>query len=140
MITLIAIRKVISEVPSWVYAGVALFAFGFFIAHQRGVKKFEAYKVEQAAVVQEWKTKAETVTTKTVIEYVDRIQVVTEKGESIIKKVPVYVPRNVCVLPPGFRSVLDAAATGGDLPDSPRTPDETPKAPSGTPRETERPD
>ena len=135
MIALLAVRKWFSAIPSWVFAGVAVFTLGYYLAFIRQQKKFEAYKTEQAAVIQKWKAKAETISSKTVTQYVDRIQVVHQKGESIITKVPVYVPRNVCVLPPGFRSVLDAAATGSDLPDPAGVTDASPKDPSAAPRE-----
>jgi len=50
-----------------------------------------------------------------VTEYVDRIQVVREKGDTIIKKVPVYVPVQAdatCTVHRGFVRLHDAAAAG----------------------------
>ncbi|MGS0892724.1 hypothetical protein ACVBGC_09295 [Burkholderia stagnalis] len=50
---------------------------------------------------------------KVVTRYVDRVQVVREKGDTIIKEVPVYVDREAdraCVVPVGFVRVHDAAA------------------------------
>lgn len=50
---------------------------------------------------------------KVVTQYVDRVQVVREKGDTIIKEVPVYVDREAdraCVVPVGFVRVHDAAA------------------------------
>ncbi|WP_412023363.1 hypothetical protein [Burkholderia cepacia] len=49
---------------------------------------------------------------KVVTQYVDRIQVVRENGDTIIKEVPVYVDREAdraCVVPVGFVRVHDAA-------------------------------
>ncbi|KVM74413.1 hypothetical protein WJ60_00055 [Burkholderia ubonensis] len=49
---------------------------------------------------------------KVVTQYVDRVQVVREKGDTIIKEVPVYVDREAdraCVVPVGFVRVHDAA-------------------------------
>ena len=48
-------------------------------------------------------------TIKTV--YVDRIKVVKEKGDVLVKQVPVYIPSDSCPLPGGFRILHDAAAT-----------------------------
>ncbi|MBU9606046.1 hypothetical protein [Burkholderia multivorans] len=50
---------------------------------------------------------------KIVTRYVDRVRVVREKGDTIVKEVPVYVDREAdraCVVPLGFVRVHDAAA------------------------------
>ncbi|MDR9130216.1 hypothetical protein FEP35_04307 [Burkholderia multivorans] len=50
---------------------------------------------------------------KVVTQYVDRVQVVREKGDTIVKEVPVYVDREAdraCAVPVGFVRVHDAAA------------------------------
>nr|WP_217442977.1 hypothetical protein [Burkholderia diffusa] len=50
---------------------------------------------------------------KVVTQYVDRVQVVREKGDTIIKEVPIYVDREAdraCVVPLGFVRVHDGAA------------------------------
>lgn len=57
--------------------------------------------------------------TRIVTKYVDRVRTVTERGATIIQKVPVYVPQTTvaaCPLNHGFVRVLDAAAAGTDLP------------------------
>jgi len=117
----------------WKLIGVVSLVVLAFIAGVRWeAAEFKSYKAVQAIKVAALEKKAAEITTVEVIKYVDRLQVIHEKGESIIKKVPVYVPRNVCVLPPGFRSLHDAAATGRDLPDSPGATD----APSTAPEDT----
>jgi hypothetical protein len=53
-----------------------------------------------------------------VYQYIDRWRTVVEKGDTIIKKVPVYVTAKAdaqCTLTRGFVGVLDAAATGTPL-------------------------
>ena len=58
--------------------------------------------------------------TVTVTQYVDRERVIREKGETIIKEVPRYVPIQAdaaCVVPRGFVRLHDAAAAGA-VPDS----------------------
>ncbi|WP_261530583.1 hypothetical protein [Burkholderia multivorans] len=55
---------------------------------------------------------------KIVTQYVDRVRVVREKGDTIIKEVPVYVDREAdraCVVPLGFVRVHDAAAANVPL-------------------------
>lgn len=57
-------------------------------------------------------------TTRTVTEYVDRVQVVRERGATIVKEVPVYVTANAdaaCTVPAGFVHLHDAAASGDPL-------------------------
>jgi len=54
-------------------------------------------------------------TTRVVTEYVDRIQVVRERGDTIVKEVPVYVTPNAdaaCAVPAGFVRLYNAAAQG----------------------------
>lgn len=123
MLAIIAALKTakgfLAMIPPWVFAVVLVFGLGFYLGHSRMEEKFEEYKQAQSDLAKTRVIEAEKITTKEVIKYVDRIKVVHEKGDAIIEKVPIYVPRDVCLLPPGFRSVHDAAATGGVLPDTP---------------------
>ena len=74
------------------------------------------------AAAQTATTQAE-VTTQVVTQYVDRVQVVKERGKDIIKEVPIYVSSAAaCDLPGGFRVLHDAAAQG-QLPDPARVAD-----------------
>jgi len=53
--------------------------------------------------------------TVTVTQYVDRVQTIREKGDTIIKEVTRYVPAQAdaaCVVPLGFVRLHDAAAAG----------------------------
>ena len=64
-------------------------------------------------------------TVKVVTQYVDRVRVVREKGDTIIKEVPVYVPVRrccVCTINRGFVRLHDAAAAG-ELPEPARDAD-----------------
>lgn len=70
----------------------------------------------QAAAVRERQAQ---VTVKVVTEYVDRVRIVREKGDTIIKEVPVYVPVQAdaaCAINRGFVRLHDAAAAG-ELPE-----------------------
>lgn len=67
---------------------------------------------------------------KVVTQYVDRVQVVREKGDTIIKEVPIYVDREAdraCTVPVGFVRVHDSAAANVPVGD----PRDTDAAPSG---------
>lgn len=60
-------------------------------------------------------------TVKFVTQYVDRVRVVPEKGDTIIKEVPVYVPVQAdaaCTINRGFVRLDDAAASV-ELPEPP---------------------
>lgn len=57
-------------------------------------------------------TKQAEATVKVVTEYVDRVKVVHQKGEEIIREVPVYIRPADYMLPLGFGVLHDAAATG----------------------------
>ena len=66
----------------------------------------------QAATTRQRQAEA---TVKVVTEYVDRVRVVREKGDTIIKEVPVYVPVQAdaaCSIHRGFVRLHDAAAAG----------------------------
>lgn len=71
------------------------------------------------------------VTQRVVTEYVDRVRVVRERGETILKEVPVYVTRQAddrCPVPVGFVRLHDAAAENR-VPDSGNTGDPDAPAP-----------
>ena len=60
-----------------------------------------------------------------VTRYVDRVQIVREKGQAILQEVPIYVPASVdaaCIVPAGFVRLHDAVATAA-MPDRPGTAD-----------------
>lgn len=78
----------------------------------------------QVAAVRERQAQA---TVKVVTQYVDRVRVVREKGDTIIKEVPIYVPVQAdaaCTINRGFVRLHDAAAAAaGDLPEPARDAD-----------------
>jgi len=78
----------------------------------------------QATAIREHQALA---TVKVVTEYVDRVRVVREKGDTIIKEVPVYVPVQAdaaCAINHGFVRLHNAAAAG-ELPEPARDADAT---------------
>lgn len=65
------------------------------------------------------------VTVRVEAHYVDRVQVVRGRTQTIVKEVPIYVPSDTPALPGGFRVLHDAAAAG-ELPDPTRIADAAP--------------
>ncbi len=94
---------------------VALIGFGWVKGAGHVQARWDAAVQQQSlqtAAVRERQVQA---TVKVVTEYVDRIHVVREKGDTIIKEVPVYVPAQAdaaCTINRGFVRLHDAAAAG----------------------------
>ena len=95
--------------------GVALFGFGWIKGASHVQAQWDAaiqQQALQAAAIRERQAQA---TVKVVTQYVDRVRIVREKGETIIKEVPVYVPVQAdaaCTINRGFVRLHDAAAAG----------------------------
>ena len=63
-------------------------------------------------------------TVKVVTKYVNKVQIVKEKGNDIIKQVPVYITKDAvtkCDVPTGFVMLHDSASRN-EVPDSTRVP------------------
>lgn len=63
------------------------------------------------AIVAELKQKQTVIEERIVIRYVDRVKTIHEKGKTIEKLIPYYIPVDTPDLPSGFRVLHDAAAT-----------------------------
>ena len=102
-----------------VLLAVALIGFGWIRGAEHVQAQWDTVVQQQtlhAAIVRQRQAEA---TVKVVTEYVDRIRVVREKGDTIIKEVPVYVPVQAdaaCTINRGFVRLHDAAAAG-ELPE-----------------------
>lgn len=121
----------------WRQIGTAVIVAG--LAY--GIEQFGEHRIQakwdlavsQAAEkVQETKTEEAKETVKVVTEYVDRVQIVREKGATIIKEVPKYVTKEddarCGTIGAGFVQLWNAA-NEGELPAASRDPD----APAGGP-------
>lgn len=116
--------------PWTILAGVLLlggaFGLGYYEGHKQEANVLTAYKETIAAnqakanaAVSKQKAESAIVTTKIVTQYVPQIQVVHDKGATIIRQVKVYVPISDnarYLLPIGFVRLHDAAASGMPLP------------------------
>ena len=105
--------------------GVALVGFGWIKGASHVQARWDAAIQQQALQTAAIRERQAQATVKVVTQYVDRVRVVREKGETIIKEVPVYVPVQAdaaCTINRGFVRLHDAAAAG-ELPTAPGDPD-----------------
>ena len=105
--------------------GVALVGFGWIKGASHVQAQWDAAIQQQALQTAAIRERQSQATVKVVTQYVDRVRIVREKGETIIKEVPVYVPDQAdaaCTINRGFVRLHDAAAAG-DLPEPARDAD-----------------
>lgn len=123
------IRAAIAPYLLWIKLGALalLVAAVWWRVHAYGAARYDAGKakvqaewdasVERGrAEVERLRTEAGKVTVKTETVYVDRIKTIREKGDAIVREVPVFVPAGAAELPGGFRLLHDAAASGVAIP------------------------
>ena len=98
-----------------ILAFLALIVSSYSLGHYNG--KTKEVKRQQQEILAA-KVKQQEATVKTVVEYVDKIKVVKERGDVIVKKIPVYITKEVdsgCVIPDSF-SLLWNASNSGEAP------------------------
>ena len=106
----------------------ALIATGWLKGAGHVQTKWDAAIQQQALQTATARERQAQAAVKVVTEYVDRIRVVREKGDTIVKEVPVYVPVQAdaaCSINRGFVRLHDATAAG-DLPESAGSADAAP--------------
>lgn len=97
---------------------VLLVAVGLYGRHEyaRGFDASSArHRAHEAALIKrvaEERVRSAIATERVVTNVQWRTRVVRERGATIVKEVPVYVPLDSCALPGGFRVLHDAAAAG----------------------------
>lgn len=121
-------------IPPWVKPVVigvfliGLAAGGYFKGRSDVQIKWDLAKAETEKEIAELKAKEAEITIKTITKYVDRIKVVKEKGEEVIKYVDKYITVKEDLkypLPNNFVELHDAAAKNV-VPDATRAADENP--------------
>jgi hypothetical protein len=90
--------------------------------------KWDASAARGKAEVERLKAGAGKITVKVETKYVDRIRTIREKGDTVVREIPVYIGRDLPELPGAFRVLHDAAATGA-VPDTASIPDAATVAP-----------
>jgi len=119
MTFLAAIGGFLRRVPLWVYVAGGLLLAGALYGHLRFnagqadiQSKWDAQKAKDAAEIARLRLESGKVTERVVTKYVDRVQTIKVKGDTIVQKVPVYISRDLPELPPAFRWLHDHAAQG----------------------------
>jgi hypothetical protein len=105
--------------------GMALIGFGWLKGTSHVQAQWDAATAAQKQAQAQMQTRQAEATVQVVTQYVDRIQVVREKGDTLIQEIPVYVPVQAdaaCTVHRGFVSLHDAAAAG-ELPEPARDAD-----------------
>ena len=107
---------------------VAMMVGGVYLYGGYGVNAYWLDQVKkQKEEIARIEKESHQVTEKIVIQYKEKIKVVKEKGDVIIKKVPEYITKesdNNCTIPKSFVVLHDSAAKN-EVPDSARAVDET---------------
>jgi hypothetical protein len=109
-------------------ASIAILVFGVYM--EGGIatqEKWEARVAEMKLEMAKKETASAEVTTKVVTKYINKVQIVKEKGNDIIKQVPVYITKDAdakCAVPTGF-VVLHDSASRNEVPDPTRKVDGT---------------
>lgn len=104
-----------------------LFIFGVYLSG--GISNEAGWREKVAQMEKEIAQKeaqSAEVSTKVITKYVDRVTVVKEKGDAIIKEVPKFINADAdskCAVPNGFVSLHDAAAKN-EIPDASRNANE----------------
>ena len=99
----------------------ALFGFGWLKGASHVQAQWDAAMAAQQQAQAQVQIQQAEATVQAVTKYVDRIQIVREKGDTLIQEIPVYVPVQAdaaCTVHRGFVSLHDAAAAG-ELPTAP---------------------
>ena len=105
--------------------GIAVFGFGWLKGASHVQAQWDAATAKQQQAQAQVQIRQAEATVQVVTQYVDRIQVIREKGDTLIQEVPVYVPVQAdaaCTVHRGFVSLHDAAAAG-ELPEPARDAD-----------------
>ena len=105
--------------------GIALVGFGWLKGANHVQAQWDAATAAQQQAQAQVQIQQTEATVQVVTQYVDRIQIVREKADTLIQEVPVYVPVQAdaaCTVHRGFVSLHDAAAAG-ELPEPARDAD-----------------
>lgn len=105
--------------------GIALYGFGWIKGAGQVQAQWDAATAAQQQALANAQIRQAEATVQVVTKYVDRIQVVQEKGDTLIQEIPVYVPVQAdaaCTVHRSFVSLHDGAAAG-ELPEPTRDAD-----------------
>jgi bifunctional pyridoxal-dependent enzyme with beta-cystathionase and maltose regulon repressor activities len=111
----------VNPIP-WPYRGLAiaavaaaLFIFGWVKGSEHVQVQWDAATAAQQLAAAHTQVRQAEASVQVVTQYVDRVRVIREKGDTIIQEVPIYVPVQAdaaCTINHGFVRLHDAAAAG----------------------------
>ena len=107
--------QAVARIALYALLVASLVAFGWFKGCEHVQAKWDAANERQAAAVVKVITKQGSATVQTITKYVDRVRVVYQQAEAIIKEVPIYVSKESddrCVVPVGLIRLRNDAAAG----------------------------
>lgn len=116
--------KYIAIIVSVIIIVAALYQKGKQYGKSEKEKEWLNYRVEMEKKLREAEGRSAEKTIETVIEYVEKIQIVKEQGRTIYEKIPIYITsedNSSCVIPDGFVMLLNSAATRNELPEIPKS-------------------
>lgn len=108
------------RILSAIFLGIGLIFMGYNSSNEKWLSKVHEGELKIAKL----ETQAEKITIKEVTKYIDRIKVIKEKGETVVKEIPIYITKNTddrCTLTLGVLRAHDSAA--GEVPRSSTTTD-----------------
>ena len=126
--------SVLRLVPWWVYFWLFIAAVAWAVIH--GEQRYAAGQAERQGLwdaataeqnqrIRELEAKVDAAVARVEVRTVEKIRTVHEKGQVIVRKVPVYIPAGTCELPGGVRLLHDAAARN-EIPDDSALADAAP--------------
>jgi hypothetical protein len=121
----------LSRIPLWFWVALAVAAATmgalwviYDTGYHRGAvavqAKWDTERAATATIIANEKARQAEVVVRTVIEYRDRVQIVKQKGEEVIREIPVLIePMDSPLLSGAYRVLHDAAAGAQPLPADP---------------------
>lgn len=117
------------KIIGYVVICISIFFFGYFKGSSYEQHKIQKEQISNLSKIIKQKEQQHNITEKVVTQYVDRIKIVKEKADTIIKEIPVYVTQdndNQCIVPDGFRLLWNASNRGETVSEASRYIDENP--------------
>lgn len=123
LLALVPIQYRLTAIFLLVVAGIG---YGWTKGANSELSKQQLINQNQVIYALQTKEKQAEISERVVTQYVDKIRIVKEKGDTIIKQVPIYITQDndsECIVPESFRLLWDAA-NRGDIPTASRIANE----------------
>lgn len=130
---LATLSKIFTAIPVWVYELIfvlLLIGGGLFNGKIQYYRGEHSQMAKEKTAEQKYVQQSQKITTQVQTVYVDRVKTITTAGQTIIKKVPIYVTKHddlMCTINTGFVSLWNSA-NQMSVPSPATSVDETPSA------------